>query len=236
MASATESKRTDDIIALYFACSRTTAHDSYNLDGVNQCEPPFRSTDTGIMGLATKSIFVATTTFVLLLRPSPVGAAPCEVSVETDLGLVIGETTELYDAGITPRSVRRFLGIPYSQPPVPTLLPITEHPFVCPSALNVSCLQIGDHRWKPPRSALPFDKGYFRATEWPDSCPNKLSSPSPFCRTCSTRSNPPLEPNSEDCLKLNIVGLKPFRAFEHIKVELPLTWLLVIVHTTGRNA
>eukprot|EP00035_Acanthoeca_spectabilis_P039573 m.63471 g.63471 ORF g.63471 m.63471 type:complete len:578 (+) comp9662_c0_seq1:45-1778(+) len=132
------------------------------------------------MGLATKSIFVVTTTFVLLLRPSPVGAAPCEVSVETDLGLVIGETTELYDAGITPRSVRRFLGIPYSQPP------------------------IGDHRWKPPRSALPFDKGYFRATEWPDSCPNKLSSPSPFCRTCSTRSNPPLEPNSEDCLKLNI--------------------------------
>ena len=64
--------------------------------------------------------------------------------------------------------------------------------------------QVGDFRWRPPRDALPFDKGWMKATEWPDSCPNLLRSPSPLCRTCSTRSNPPIEPNSEDCLKLNV--------------------------------
>lgn len=94
--------------------------------------------------------------------------------------LQIGERVELLDGGVTARPVHRFLGIPYSQPPM------------------------GDHRWRPPRPALPFDKGWMRATEWPDSCPNLLRSPSPLCRTCSTRSNPPIEPNSEDCLKLNV--------------------------------
>mmetsp|Transcript_261 Transcript_261/g.862 ORF Transcript_261/g.862 Transcript_261/m.862 type:complete len:435 (-) Transcript_261:2807-4111(-) len=103
-----------------------------------------------------------------------------EVSVETSLGLILGESLDLLDGGTTPRRVHRYLGIPYSQPP------------------------IGEHRWRPPRDTEKFADGYFRATQWPDSCPNKLSSPSPFCRTCSTRSNPPLEPNSEDCLKLNI--------------------------------
>ena len=48
--------------------------------------------------------------------------------------------------------------------------------------------------------------GVLQAKEWPDSCPNKINTLSPLCRTCSTRSNPPYFENSETCLFLNIMA------------------------------
>eukprot|EP00039_Didymoeca_costata_P008211 m.109145 g.109145 ORF g.109145 m.109145 type:complete len:571 (-) comp13994_c0_seq1:149-1861(-) len=107
-----------------------------------------------------------------------------EVTVTTKLGVVIGQQETLNTAGNQSKQllVNLFKGIPYAKPPV------------------------GEHRWRPPQPVEAFAGGVFRAETWPDSCPNPVRSPSPFCRTCSTRSNPPIEKNSEDCLHLNIMA------------------------------
>ena len=94
--------------------------------------------------------------------------------------------------------------------PSPLITPILWEPAGRHFPVELPCVAIAvlppSHPIPPPHHPQPFEKGWFRADRWPDSCPNKVGSPNPFCRTCSTRSNPPIEPNSEDCLRLNVMA------------------------------
>eukprot|EP01047_Picozoa_sp_COSAG01_P002179 COSAG01_NODE_56_length_31088_cov_39.354771_15_plen_589_part_00 len=150
--------------------------------------------------LSTCSVQLLLLSTAALPPPPP----PPGVVARTSLGAVVGQRLHLPTAsgGLVP--VQMWRGVPYAQPPV------------------------GAHRWRAPRAPLPFPGGTHRAVDWPPSCPNKLGAPSPLCRTCSTRSNPPLERNSEDCLYLNIMA--PANASSSSSTALPV---MLFVHGGG---
>lgn len=75
-------------------------------------------------------------------------------------------------SGTLEEGVHSFKGIPYAAPPV------------------------GDLRWRPPRSAAPW-QGVRSAAEFGDECPQELYPPG------SLYARPP-RPQSEDCLYLNV--------------------------------
>jgi hypothetical protein len=177
-------------------------------------------------GVVLRGVMVITTALVVGISVMVEAAAPCEVTVETSLGLVVGEKIELNDAGLTPRLVRRFLGIPYSQPPVRSHIPHpTSHTCTAVYLFSSSLLSLFSSSSLSLSCSLPLD-----SLSGISVCLTALHAPSP------TDGRAPMEAATDGCpVREGVLPGDRVARFMPQQALLPLALLPHLLDTVERT-